>query len=129
MGYVDMVASDIRQLIESEDIDLSCYESMDEALQELEDELFNDDSVTGNLSGSYNFNSTWAKGFVLANVEEVICAYSDFGYGDEDLGKDFSQHNWEKMDVLARCWALNQALYRVLDEIVEWPVAGGDSDE
>lgn len=55
--YLDMIEDDVREWI-NENIDLDEYKGNRDDLEEkLNDELFNEDSVTGNASGSYYCNT------------------------------------------------------------------------
>lgn len=74
--------------------------------QELFDDLQLDDSVTGNMSGSYTFSSYKAK----ENVADVIW---DDDFNDElcETGANLSEiikHGPEEVDVWARCLAVNR---------------------
>lgn len=79
----------------------------------LYDELFIDDSVTGNASGSYTFNSERAKEFVThwRNEDIVKDAINEFGI-------DMSNHygDWEYLDVSARCYVLGSCISEIEDE-------------
>lgn len=77
------------------------------------DEMWTDDSITGNGSGSYTFN-TWK---AQQNVEELIWDESFIWELDaicQDLGELVKQ-GAETVDVTARCLALSYAI----DEIIE----------
>ena len=81
---------------------------------ELYDNMFIDDSITGNASGSYTFSNRQAQEYVLDNKELLKEAYEEFG---GDLGKDFVDDNFEKMDVTIRCYILGNVLYEVLKDL------------
>lgn len=86
------------------------------------DEMLVDDSVTGNASGSYTFN-TWT-------AEENLCHNLDLlKECAEEIGADLNKvlDSAEDADVLIRCGVLA----RVVDEVVEEynEAHGGGSDD
>lgn len=84
----------------------------------LHDDLFSEDSVTGNGSGSYTMNRVKAEENVnnnwdlfseaLDNFEDNLSSYI---YGDT---LDF-----EKIDVVIRCYVLRHTINVVVDELKE----------
>ena len=54
--YKEAVKHDILEYIHDE-LDLKDFEDLSELEDNLQDELLNNDSITGNASGSYTFNS------------------------------------------------------------------------
>lgn len=88
----------------------------DELESHLNDTLWADDSVTGNCSGSYTFNSAKAKEYVMENPDLLREAYEEFDCKDR-LGEDFIEENWESMDVTIRCYVLNSCINDALDKI------------
>ena len=113
--YLEAIKYDIKNYIEL-DVNLGDYEDRDELETALNDDLWVNDSVTGNASGSYTFNTVYAKKYVLENIELAVEAYEEFC---DDIGRDLKEGNWEKMDVTIRCYLLGQALNEVLDELEE----------
>lgn len=97
MSYVDDVREDTKQYILDE-YDASDFEglSKDKIYERLNDDLWIADSVTGNASGSYTFNTLKAKDIVLSNIEEVSEAYEEFGQAEE-FGKDIQEGEWESL--------------------------------
>ena len=84
---------------------------------QMEAELLNEDSVTGNASGSFFCNAYQAKEMVTANISDVIEALWDLGYTMSDTGRMFMEEEWEKLDVIARCYNLSHALLEVSEEL------------
>ena len=80
------------------------------------DRLWIDDSVTGNASGSYTFNSAKASEYVVDNLDLLREAYIEFGEGEEAVGKDFLDGEWEAMDVTIRCYVLGSVLRDIAEE-------------
>ena len=112
-NYLEAVTEDVRRCIgdydaRREDEDAADYR------ERLYNEMFIDDSITGNGSGSYTFNAAQAKEYVLGDFDTVADAYREYG---TDLGKDLEDGDWEKLDVVARCYCLGEALDAVLNEM------------
>lgn len=103
--YVEAVKNDIREYLKDKGIG---YVDPDgDERQELEDEMFVSDSVTGNASGSYTF-STW-------KAEEYLCHNSDLlKEALESFDGEFTSP--EGNDVTIRCYLLNQCFTAVLEE-------------
>lgn len=89
-------------------------DNRDEIADELNDLLWANDSVTGNGSGSYTFNTWQAEENVCHNLDLLAEACEEFG-SSTDLLKDGA----EACDVTIRCYLLNQAIAEVLDEMLE----------
>lgn len=112
-NYLNAVIDDVRRCIDEYDA-RGEDESRGDYKGRLYDEMFIDDSITGNGSGSYTFSTAKAKEYVLSDFDTVADAYHDYGMG---LGKDLAEKNWERLDVIARCYCLGEALDVVLDEM------------
>ena len=82
--------------------------------EELYDEFFVDDSITGNASGSYTFNRWEAEENICHNLELLGEAAEKFG-----VNIDILTDGAEACDVTIRCYLLSQILTEVLDEIEE----------
>ena len=114
-NYQSAIEYDVRQYLEDnytkEDILARIEEDRDDFAQELNDEMWTADSVTGNASGSYTFN-TWA-------AEENICHNFDLlqeamqEFGCEDVNPIEKGAEW--CDVTIRCYLLGGAISEVLD--------------
>lgn len=91
----------------------------DSFIDKLRDDLFIADSVTGNGSGSYTFNSYEAEQNVQGIIwDDEFIELLKFSYG-EDLG-DCMKLGAEGVDVTARCLALDYIdLKEVIDEVYE----------
>lgn len=87
----------------------------DEWEQELNDDLWTADSVTGNGSGSYFFNTYKAEEALAHNWEILREVLQDFGCADcNPLEKGA-----EWCDVTIRCYLLGECLGAALDELEE----------
>lgn len=115
MTYLEMLKADVKQWM---DENKDCYDfpsDRDELAWFLEDKTWIDDSVTGNGSGSYYFNSSKAKEQVVDNMDEVVEALTEL-CDRETIAELFIDGSWEYMDVTARCYWLGQAIDELLDE-------------
>ena len=116
-NYYNAMESDIKNYIE-ENIDLSDYTR--EALEEeLNDDLWVYDGVTGNASGSYTFCRATAKEYVSDNMDLCVDALKEFCVEPETIAEKFLTEDWEYFDVTIRCYLLNECICRVLDEYEE----------
>lgn len=97
----------------------------DELDEKLNDDLWIDDGVTGNASGSYYCNSYKAMQAVTDNMELLQEALDEFGADYADIGRRFMADDWEYFDVTIRCYLLHSIIADVLDDIE----ADGDLDE
>ena len=109
--YLEAVKVDVKNYIENE-VELSDYSSREELESYLNDELFTNDSVTGNGSGSYFFSAYKAEEAICHNMDLLGEAMQEFG-SDMDILKDGA----EACDVTIRCYLLGQAINEVLDEM------------
>ena len=96
--------------------DMTEYDSADELYEAMYDELFDEDSVTGNASGSYTFDRAEAKENVVANIDILHDAAEDGFIEAEEIGKKFMAEEWEFFDVLIRCYLLSSVCYEVAEE-------------
>lgn len=79
------------------------------------DNLFVDDSVTGNGSGSYTFNAFKARENVSEAIfdDRIVCALDNIGCDAEQIMNYIRENDPESIDVCIRCAMLNE----VYDEI------------
>lgn len=119
-NYLENVTADAKQAIleNLNDWDFADREELEEIAN---DNLWADDSVTGNGSGSYTFNREAAKEYVTKSddgmdtlrdaVREFCCEHEAF--------TAFMEENWEYLDVTIRCYLLSQAISAAIDELEE----------
>lgn len=88
-------------------------ENRDEIEQQLYDNLFVSDSVTGNASGSYTFDAWEAESYLCHNLDLLMEAMEEFG----SQPNDFKGAEWG--DVTIRCYLLRGAISKALDEYLE----------
>lgn len=109
-NYFENVEEDVKDYIKN-NIDLKEYER-EELEQKLNDDLFCEDSVTGNGSGSYTFNTCEAEENLCHNMDLLKDAADYFG---QDV-RDLIEQGAEACDVTIRCYLLPQVINEVLDE-------------
>ena len=85
--------------------------------EELNDELWAEDSVTGNASGSYTFSRWGARKCCLEDMDTVTEALREFCVDAETIAEKFLDEDWEYFDVSARCYVLCGAICEALNEI------------
>lgn len=111
-NYREAMADDIREYIH-EEINLAEWVGRrDELEEQLNDDLWICDSVTGNASGSYTFNTWKAEEYLCHNWDILADALAEFGCDNVnpiDKGAEWC-------DVTIRCYLLGQVLAEVLDE-------------
>ena len=118
MCYLDQMKEDIRNYINENGIAITS-ENREEMQEKLYDDLWTDDSVTGNASGSYTFNSYKAKKYVTDNMELLQEMISEFCIDSNTVAEKFLNEEWEYFDVSIRCYLLGQAIDETLNEIIE----------
>ncbi len=112
-NYYEAVKEDVKNYIsEHHDKVAQMGETREEIAQELNDTLWDDDSVTGNASGSYTFNTWKAEGYICHNLDLLAEACEEFGSDYAKLLSDGA----EACDVTIRCYLLSQAIWEVLEE-------------
>lgn len=123
-NYLEAVTSDVLDYIK-EEINLDEWKGNREGLEEkLNNELWTVDSVTGNASGSYTFNTWEAEENLAHNWDLLAEALDEFGQD----GTDVLRQGAEAMDVTIRCYLLGQAIAEALDELEE-ELAEDDEEE
>ena len=123
-NYFEAVKDDVKQYIEDHDVKVTTS-NREELESSLYDEMFISDSVTGNASGSYTFNTWQAEENLCHNLDLLKEALSEFGEPSFDV-----LESAESCDVTIRCYLLSQCLHEVLDELEEDDEdEDGDEDE
>lgn len=104
--YREAMREDVKNALEE-------METTGKTQDEIYDELWIDDSVTGNASGSYTFNSFKAREYVAGNEDLLVEALEEFGADEGQYKKALIDA--EYADVTIRCYLLAE----VLDEVYE----------
>lgn len=123
--YLSAVKEDVKQWINEHDEWKADYadengkwlrdDNRDDIEQDLNDRLFCEDSVTGNASGSYTFNTWQAEENLCHNLDLLGEALTEFCYEPNYI----TEKGAEACDVTIRCYLLGQAISEVLDELEE----------
>ena len=122
-NYFEAVKNAVLDYINENEIKVTTS-NKEELADSLNDDLWTNDSVTGNGSGSYFFN-TW-------KAEEALCHNLDLlGEACEEFGStaDLLKDGAEACDVTIRCYLLPQAISEALDELEEDDEDEEDGDE
>lgn len=119
--YREAMTEDVKEWIK-ENIDLTEWTEDREGLeQQLNDDLWTEDSITGNASGSYYCNSYKAEESIAHNWDLLNEALDEFEQNNINVIKKGAE--WA--DVTIRCYLLESVISDVLDEMEE----NGDFDE
>ena len=113
--YLENMTADVIDAIEErytpDEIREHLDDDRDDFAQELTDDLWTDDSVTGNASGSYYCNA-WRAEEAIAHNWDLIADFID----EWDCA-DILRKGPEAIDVSIRCYLLGQAIDAALDEL------------
>lgn len=114
-NYRESICDDVREYIsvnyDPNELRERLNEDRDDLFNELYDNMFASDSVTGNASGSYYCNAWKAEECICHNLELLKEAF-------DELGSDYSNFDSAELgDVTIRCYLLGECLNKVLDEI------------
>lgn len=122
--YLSAVESDVREYIEN-NVNFHDYSDLAEMKEDLNEKLFVEDSVTGNASGSYTFNTWKAEEYLCHNLDLLAEANEEFG-GSSDILSDGA----EMCDVTIRCYLLGQAIENVAPDMwQDWEDSQEESEE
>ena len=112
-NYMEAMKDDIKEYINNE-VNLKDFTDRDELEEKLNEDLWVEDSVTGNASGAYYCNSWKAEEAICHNLDLLGEAMKEFG-----CEADLLENGAEWADVTIRCYLLGQAIGEVLDEMEE----------
>lgn len=115
-NYLESIKADIKQYLEDEFSYRYADLTKEEIEEQLHDDLWDNDSITGNGSGSYTFNREDAKKCVLDNMDLCVESLREFCVESETVANKFLNEDWEYFDVTIRCYLLSQAINEVLEE-------------
>ena len=113
-NYLENVTADAKQAI-LENLNYWDFTDREELEEIANDNLWVDDSVTGNASGSYTFSTWKAEENLCHNMDELEESCNEFG---QDIGEAVKQ-GAEYCDVIIRCYLLGQAISAAIDELEE----------
>jgi hypothetical protein len=113
--YYSAVKEDVKNVVVNEyNYIEELKNDREEFEQRLYDELWVNDSVTGNASGSYTFNAWQAEENICHNMDLLKEACNEFNTDLADIIESA-----ESCDVTIRCYLLNQSISEILDELEE----------
>jgi len=118
-NYLEAMVDDIKDYID-ENINLEEYENRQELEEKLNDDLWVEDSVTGNGSGSYTFDRHKSYENVQGDpnaMDYIRDLVSEFGVDAETVAEKFLDEDYEYWDVSIRCYLLGQAIGEALDQL------------
>lgn len=117
-NYLESIKEDVKNYIEENKENESYdFDNIEEVKELLYDDLWADDSVTGNGSGSYYCNTHKAREALQGNEELLIEALETFGNDAESYKRSLTDP--EFADVTIRCYLLSQAIDEVVEEMTK----------
>ena len=111
-NYYENVKADVEDYI-NENKKYFFASDIDDLAEELNDGCWISDSVTGNGSGSYTFNTLQAEENLAGNWDLLLEALENFGQADINP----IEKGAEWCDVTIRCYLLSSAIDDVLEEM------------
>lgn len=117
--YIEQMRDDIIEYVKDNSIELFDEDgNVDEgAKDKLYDDLWIEDSVTGNGSASYTFSSAKAHENIIGAEDVIRDMCEEWGIDSGDLAYHFLNEDWEWFDVSIRCYLLAGALDLACDEL------------
>lgn len=117
-NYREAMINDIREFLEENSEYVETFNAFDGSdFDDIYNELWVTDSVTGNASGSYTFSRYQAEEYIKDNLPLCIEAMEEFGCSPEEFGKRVYNEEYEYLDVTIRCYLLGECLSEVLEEM------------
>jgi len=110
--YRQNVKDDVKTYIKDNEIHWT-EDDRDDVSQQLNDDLWTEDSVTGNGSGSYTFNTWQAEENVCHNTDLLAEALDEWG----QQGENILEKGAEWADVTIRCYLLGECIGTAMDEL------------
>jgi hypothetical protein len=115
-NYYEEVKQSIEDVINDEayylNIEAVRPNDLEEYEEVLNDELWNEDAVTGNASGSYYCNSYKAEEALINNLSLASEALQEFGYNNIDV----LDKGTEWLDVIIRCYVLPSCIAEYIED-------------
>lgn len=124
MEYVELVKQslennkdEILSVLSDKGVDLDDTTDVAETISE---NFTYDDSITGNLSGSFTLSRSEARNIVYDNIDDVVTILNELGYDAmEKIGETFVEDSFEQLDVMVRVFVLNEAAYQFAQELTD----------
>ena len=115
-NYHDAVCEDIRKYLRDIECE-SIHLTRDELEESLNDDLWIEDSVTGNGSGQYASVELSEQYVRQDGFEYVLALISEWCISADTIAKHFLNSDWDWIDVSIRCYLLSGCIAEVLDEM------------
>ena len=115
-NYFEAIKEDVKEYLK---------ETSERDFDTLYDDMFVDDSITGNASGSYTFSTWQAEENIAHNMDLLKEALEEFG---GDYGEALEK-GAENCDVIIRCYLLGKVLQEVLEELEEEQKGSGTNEK
>ena len=116
-SYPENVKNDIKEYINDE-LDTGTFgllvQGDEDTIEDIRDDLFNEDYVTGNASGSYTMNTLKAEENLVGNWDLLEEAMSEF-----DLHVNPIKKGAEWCDSVIRCYLVDWCFTEALKEITK----------
>lgn len=122
-NYYEAMKEDIKNYIAENYTEEDICEKMldlDDFSEELNNDLWAFDGVTGNGSGSYTFSRAKAKEYIFSgaeNVELLREALKEFCVESDTIAEKFLSEEWEYFDVTIRCYILGGVINNALEDL------------
>lgn len=115
IDYRNAVISDAEDII-AECFDNGTYDEETD-FNDVYDNLFVDDTVTGNASGSYFFNAAKAREAVADAIwdDKILDALSEIGISGDRIAQYLRDNDAESLDVCIRCAILGDVCGEIAD--------------
>lgn len=119
-NYYYEMYNDVKQAVEewlyyNNDSVKDCDGDLMELMEDIYEDLWIDDAVTGNGSGSYTFSSFTAAQYLAGNYDILQEAFDEFGYNSIELNNIEPEY----FDVTIRCYLLGEILDTVLSDMMD----------
>lgn len=109
------VVEAIKERFTDEELKAAIQEDRENLVETLNEELWIDDSVTGNASGSYTFNTYRAEENLLHNWDLIEETAAEFGIEPKiSSGYEFGPEYW---DVSIRCYLLAESIEKAIEDL------------
>lgn len=115
-NYMEAMVDDIKDYLDENLSDYD-YEDREDLEEKLNDDLWTEDSVTGNGSGFYDYDSyEHIQGDPNA-MDYIRDLVSEFGIEAETVAEKFLNEEYDYWDISIRCYLLGQAIGEALDQL------------
>ena len=118
-NYLEHLTNDILEWCEYEHFDLSEYEDIEDAHEFLHDELWDDDSITGN-GGNWYASIEECERYLCGNWSLIFEAINEFCIDMNDTLKRYGKNLPQFLDCLMRLNLLDEAIEKILGDL-QWP--------